>query len=248
MSFSPAGSFPVGTNPQAVVTADFNNDGQLDLATANFDSDSVSVLLGNGGSSFQLAKTSATGPSPTSLAAGDFNSDGKLDLATANYNGYWDIDPISILLGHGDGTFAAPVGVSTYGESPNSVAAGDMNGDGKLDLVVATGQLYGTVSVLLGHGDGTFANALPSDEYTVIYFPLRDAGRLQRRRDARRGHSHMGRELCRHFPGLRQRLLAGAPRIRHRHWRRLRWPHFPGRRRFQCRRQDRPGHDQHQLQ
>src|SRR5262245_52523423 len=104
LSFSPAASIPVGANPQDVVTADFNHDGRLDLATANFDSDSVSVLLGNGGGSFQPAKTSATGPTPVSLAAGDFNADGKLDLATANLNGFWDYNPVSILLGHGDGT------------------------------------------------------------------------------------------------------------------------------------------------
>src|SRR5689334_20585741 len=87
LSFTLASSFPVGTNPHAVVTADFNHDGRLDLATANSDSDSVSVLLGNGGGTFQPARTSATGPNPVSLAAGDFNADGKLDLATANSEG-----------------------------------------------------------------------------------------------------------------------------------------------------------------
>src|SRR3954452_1597709 len=83
LSFSPAASFPVGTNPQDVVTADFNNDGKLDLATSNYDEatgdGSVSVLLGNGNGSFQPARPSATGPYPYSLAAGDFNADGKVD-------------------------------------------------------------------------------------------------------------------------------------------------------------------------
>src|SRR3954468_11744868 len=68
LSFSPATSFPVGMNPQDVVTADFNNDGKLDLATSNYDDatgdGTVSVLLGNGGGSFQPARTSATGPYP----------------------------------------------------------------------------------------------------------------------------------------------------------------------------------------
>src|SRR5262245_57866529 len=97
LSFNPASSFPVGANPQAVVTADFNNDGKLDLATPSYDDSTVSVLLGNGGASFQPARTSATGPYPWSLAAGDFNADGKLDLATGDNN------HVSILLGQGDG-------------------------------------------------------------------------------------------------------------------------------------------------
>src|SRR3982750_787942 len=91
LSFSPATSFPVGANPQAVVTADFNNDGKLDLATSGYDYEigdgTVSVLLGNGNGSFQPARTSATGPYPFSLAAGDFNADGKIDLAAANNGG-----------------------------------------------------------------------------------------------------------------------------------------------------------------
>ena len=138
LSFSPATSFPVGTDPQAVVTADFNNDGKLDLAIGQRTTgdSTVSVLLGNGNGSFQPAQTSATGPYPLSLAVGDFNADGKLDLATANRDGYFNNDAVSILLGHGDGTFAAPVGLYAYGEAPNSVAAGDLNADGKLDLVV----------------------------------------------------------------------------------------------------------------
>src|SRR6185437_3347430 len=61
LSFSPAVSYPVGTNPQAVVTADFNHDGRLDLAVANVESDSVSVLLGNGNGSLQPARTFTTG-------------------------------------------------------------------------------------------------------------------------------------------------------------------------------------------
>jgi hypothetical protein len=174
LSFTLATSFPVGANPQDVVTADFNNDGKLDLATSNYDEatgdGTVSVLLGNGGSSFQPARTSATGPDPVSLAAGDFNADGKPDLATANSGGYWDNDPVSILLGHGDGTFAAPVGLSAYGEAANSVATGDLNADGKLDLVVSTGTLSGYVSVLLGHGDGTFADAQTPGEYVSPFY------------------------------------------------------------------------------
>lgn len=173
-SFSPATSFPVGANPQAVATADFNNDGKPDLATSSYDEatgdGTVRVLLGNGNGGFQPAPTSATGPYPVSLAAGDFNADGKPDLATANSGGY-DND-VSILLGNGDGTFAAPVNLNAEVEVSNSIATGDLNADGKLDLVVAAGQWGGYLSVLLGQGDGTFAAAEPYGPYgNSIYSP-----------------------------------------------------------------------------
>src|SRR5262249_54490235 len=80
-SFSPATSFPVGPNPQAVVTADFNNDGRLDLATANAGGDTVSVLLGDGRGGFGAAKYSAA-TGPRSMAVADFNTDGHLDRGT----------------------------------------------------------------------------------------------------------------------------------------------------------------------
>jgi hypothetical protein len=135
LSFSPVASFPVGTNPQAVVTADFNGDGRLDLATPNYGDNTVSVLLGNANGTFQPAQNSATGAIPLSLAVGDFNADGKLDLATAN-NG-----DVSVLLGNGNGTFQAPANIN-LGSSPASVAVGDFNADGKLDLGVTSNVYY----------------------------------------------------------------------------------------------------------
>src|SRR6185436_11359777 len=129
MAFVPAVSYPVGPYPYAVITADFNNDGRLDLATANNVGSNVSILLGNPDGTFQAALTSPTGADPQSLAVGDFDDDGKLDLATANTG------DVSILKGNGLGGFAAPSGILIDSNS-HSVAVGDFNADGKMDLTV----------------------------------------------------------------------------------------------------------------
>src|SRR5262249_6068239 len=164
LSFSPAVSYPVGTNPQAVVTADFNHDGRLDLAVANVESNSVSVLLGTGDGRFQPARTSATGAWPLSVAVGDLNKDGKLDLAAANVRG----NSVSVLAGNGDGTFQ-PASNIDIGAIPMSVAVGDFNGDGRLDLGVNS-EAYDSwnytyiskAEVLLGIGDGSFSAPITS--------------------------------------------------------------------------------------
>ena len=168
LSFSPAVSYPVGENPQAVVTGDFNGDGRLDLAVANSSSNTVSLLLGNAGGTFQAARNVATGIGPISVAVGDFNKDGKLDLATGNA-----LD-VSVLLGNGNGTFGTPSNTS-LGMQEHSVAVGDFNGDGKLDLGVASSLFqqgspgdpyYGGypsfylnyATVLLGNGTGALSS------------------------------------------------------------------------------------------
>ena len=91
-----------------------------------------------------------TGAVPQSVAMGDLSGDGKPDLAVANSTP----GTVSVLLGHGGGTFAGKVDYGT-GSGPSSVAMGDLSGDGKLDLAVAN-SASANVSVLLGNGDGTF--------------------------------------------------------------------------------------------
>jgi len=96
---------------------------------------------------------SPAGRYPGALTAGDFNGDGFVDLAIANMNPVQPDSQVKILLGNGNGTFQKPVGYKV-GYNPSSVAVGDFNGDGKIDLVIAN--YPENLSVLLGNGDGTF--------------------------------------------------------------------------------------------
>jgi len=161
-TFSPAPGSPVavGTNPHSIAAANLNRDKKTDLAVANFGSDNVSILLGNGAGGFNPAGPIPVGDGPLSVAAADLNADRRVDLAVANA----ESDTISIVLGNGAGGFTAttPVAVS---DAPWYIAVGDLNRDRKQDLAVShtgfspTGVPSMRVSILLGNGLGGFMHA-----------------------------------------------------------------------------------------
>ena len=167
--------------------ADFNGDGKLDLVipgqgTSAYGAGQVAwyLLLGKGDGTFQTpSSVPFTGVMPLSVVAGDFNGDGKTDLAAAAYDSTgapW----LEIALGNGDSTFQTPVLSQLPATSGTVLLAADVNGDGKLDIVVAGSCLYlnltGTggsesnagVTVLLGDGKGNFTIGFDTTEPNYV--------------------------------------------------------------------------------
>jgi hypothetical protein len=159
-NFTLASSPYDGPDPWSLAAGDFNGDGNLDLAVVDFAGNNVSILLGDGAGNFTLASSPAVGIEPLAVAVGDFNGDGKLDLAVTNQCGSdptcQSVGTVSILLGDGAGNFTLASSPAVEA-GPISVAAGDFNGDGKLDLAVANES--GIVSILIGDGTGNFTAA-----------------------------------------------------------------------------------------
>ncbi len=162
---------------QGVAAADLTGNGKLDLVVSNLAGPNnlgngvLGVLLGKGDGTFKPVLTFGSGGyGASSVAIADVNGDGVPDVLVANTcvsssncaNG-----TVSVLLGRGNGTFKSPVTYSSGGQAAVSIAVADVNGDGKLDLMVAnqTGESNGdgSVGVLLGNGNGTFQAAVTYD-------------------------------------------------------------------------------------
>jgi hypothetical protein len=142
-----------GTSPRSIAVVDTNDDGRLDIVTANTESDDVVVRYATGRGRFDDFASFWVGETPLSALIADLDGDGTEDVATANALP----GDITVLRGNADGSFGSFGWESRIeaGLAPINSAAVDVDGDSVLDLVVAN-SLSHDVSVLLGNGDATF--------------------------------------------------------------------------------------------
>ncbi len=142
-------TFSVGNSPSTILAVDVNGEGKLDLVSANYAANTLSVLTNNGSGGFVLSSSPAVG-SPQSIAAADVNGDGKMDLIVVNYAA----NTLSVLTNNGSGGFVLSSSPAV-GAGPFWVTVADVNGDGKMDLITAN-FTANTLTVLTNNGSGGF--------------------------------------------------------------------------------------------
>lgn len=174
--FNPPLNYAANANLRGIVATDLDDDGDLDIVVTSEYQDAVSVFLNDGGSAFAILASYPVGSDPWAVIASDFNGDSRLDLAVANNGSTYSnaADTISLLFGNGDGTFGPTTSyLLAANSSPRDLVAADLDGDGDLDLAVATHGLLGDhatdhyVAVLLNEGGGVFAGAIQYDLISI---------------------------------------------------------------------------------
>jgi hypothetical protein len=151
-TFGSPATYYAGMRPTSLVAADFDNDGDVDIATADSYADHVSVFSNNGSGNLGNAINYSVGDEPLSIASGDIDLDGFIDLVAGNLRS----SNSSVLSNNGDGSFASGAAYPSSLGGPLSVNLVDCSGDGYPDLIVSTNGNY--VTVRLNNGAGTFGD------------------------------------------------------------------------------------------
>jgi uncharacterized protein (DUF2141 family) len=188
--FALSGIYTVGYAPASVAAADVNGDGKPDLICANnllgntvgstLPGNTLTVLTNNGNGVFGSNATYVVGSGLFCVIAADINGDGMLDLITANNGTFGSDTTFTVLTNNGSGSFGSN---ATYivGSAPCCVVAADVNGDGKLDLIIA-GTGSSTLTVLTNDGNGgfvtAFSPAIGSGSFSVVAADVNGDGKL----------------------------------------------------------------------
>lgn len=166
-TFQPGVSYPVVGHAQSLAIGFFDSDAAPDIVVG---SNGLSILLGNGDGTFKPAVNYPGMAYISSIVAQDFNRDGRTDLVLSGASDVsGDHIEMDVMLGAGDGTFAKHTSDLTIGGVPSSLASGDFNHDGNVDLTIAT---VVSMKTIFGNGDGTFQSAIeyviPPNSWSVV--------------------------------------------------------------------------------
>ncbi len=159
LSLGPATAFAAGDRPAAIAVGDLNQDGNVDVVTANtnFPNENLTVMFGNGNGTLQAPISLASEATPLDVDVGDINGDTIADIVFTSQN-----TGLSTIISNGNGTFQAPT-VLDNNLFPFSVQLVDMNADGIVDVL-------SSLAIRLGNGDGTFQAPLPFPTRIVHFF------------------------------------------------------------------------------
>ena len=165
--FRKSGDYPVGDAPGSLSLNDFDGDGMLDIAVANYLSNDLSILLNRGEGTFSEDARYAVGDAPMSVWTDDFDGDGHIDCAVANWQKLYAGD-VSVFLNRGDGTFSDS---TNYGGGPTngplSLFGADLDGDGDVDLAAGRDT---EVQILWNDGRGAFPDTTALDTSVDLLF------------------------------------------------------------------------------
>jgi hypothetical protein len=153
--FVAGSSVPTGANPHTIHAADLNGDGVLDFIAANRDGNSLTVIRSTAGVLSAAATITTNVSEPRGMAVGDFNGDGNVDIAVANHRSR----NVALFMGQGGMSFTpGAVLPAPINERPEEIAAGDIYGDGDIDLVATAGEATVNVVGVYRNSAGVFAS------------------------------------------------------------------------------------------